>query len=39
MSVNKQQIELLKGFVSLCKSNPDMLHLPELDFYREYLLR
>ena len=32
-------IALLKKFVELCKFNPDMLHQPEMAFYKEYLER
>lgn len=38
MSVDKAQIDLLKGFVTLCKGNPGVLNMPELAFYKEYLL-
>ncbi|KAH7731695.1 Protein HIP-1 [Aphelenchoides avenae] len=31
------QVTLLKQFVGLCKENPDMLHAPQLAFYKEYL--
>lgn len=31
------QIELLKHFVSLCQTDPDILHQPQMAFYRQYL--
>lgn len=37
--MEKGQLELLKGFVTLCKKNPAVLHKPELSFYKEWLER
>ena len=34
--VNKKE-GLLKGFVQLCNANPQVLNLPELEFYRSWL--
>lgn len=33
------QVELLRQFVNICKSNPGILHEPKFAFYREYLER
>lgn len=27
----------MKSFVSLCKANPEILHLPQLDFFRDWI--
>ncbi|KHJ44712.1 tetratricopeptide repeat protein [Trichuris suis] len=32
-----EQVQLLRAFVDLCQKNPEMLHIPELQFYRQYL--
>jgi len=37
--MDKQQLHQLQEFVEICKSNPQVLHLPELGFYREWLQR
>ena len=37
--VNEAQIKLLKQFVEICKARPELIHLPELSFYKEYLER
>jgi len=37
--MDKQQLKQLKEFVEICKSDPAVLHMPELDFYREWLQR
>jgi len=37
--MDKQEVQRLQEFVEICKSNPDVLHMPELGFYREWLLR
>jgi len=34
---SKEQLALLQHFVKLCKEKPDILHLPEMSFYRDYL--
>lgn len=36
--MDKQEVQRLQEFVEICKSNPDVLHMPELGFYREWLL-
>lgn len=35
--MNSQQLELLNSFVKLCKAQPDVLHTPELAFYKQWL--
>ncbi|KAJ8297918.1 hypothetical protein KUTeg_024449 [Tegillarca granosa] len=37
IKMEQEQILLLKGFVQLCKSDPDILHKPELGFFKEWL--
>ncbi len=37
--ISKDQLRLLKEFVQICKAKPEVLHLPELAFYKEYLQR
>ena len=37
-SLPKSAVDQLKGFISLCKSKPEMIHNEELTFFREYLL-
>ena len=39
MTLPKEQVQGLKLFVKLCQSNPAILHDPQLDFYRDYLIR
>ena len=34
----KAAVDQLKGFISLCKSKPEIIHNEELAFFREYLL-
>jgi len=34
----KEQLELLKQFVSACKANPSILHVPDLKFFKDWLL-
>lgn len=34
----KSALDQLKGFISLCKSKPEIIHNEELTFFREYLL-
>lgn len=36
--LSSEHVKLLKQFVELSSKNPDILHDPSLDFYREYLL-
>ncbi|CAG9831863.1 unnamed protein product [Diabrotica balteata] len=35
--IGKEAVDKLKQFISLCKSNPDILHLPDLKFFKDYL--
>ena len=37
--MDKQQLRQLQEFVEVCKANPEVLHMPELGFYREWLHR
>ena len=37
-SLPKSAVDQLKGFISLCKSKPEMIHNEELTFFKEYLL-
>ena len=34
----KSAVDQLKGFISLCKSRPEIIHNEELAFFRDYLL-
>ncbi|CAL1532455.1 unnamed protein product [Lymnaea stagnalis] len=36
-TIPQEQLQMLQEFVNLCKSNTDILYLPELEFYRKYL--
>lgn len=33
------QLSLLKQFVDLCKEKPELLHAPQLKFFRDWLER
>ena len=33
------QISLLKQFVDLCKQKPDLIHTPQLKFFKDWLER
>ncbi|XP_023022396.2 putative protein FAM10A4 [Leptinotarsa decemlineata] len=35
--LSKDALEKLKQFIEVCKSNPDILHLPELKFFKDYI--
>lgn len=35
--INKEQLAQLKQFVDLCKENPALLYMPELNFFKEYI--
>uniref|UniRef100_A0A3P8SWP8 ST13 Hsp70 interacting protein n=1 Tax=Amphiprion percula TaxID=161767 RepID=A0A3P8SWP8_AMPPE len=37
--MDPRKVSELKGFVQLCESNPGILHLPEMSFFRTWLLR
>lgn len=39
MSLPAEKIAQLKSFVELCKVNPSILHLPDLQFFRDWLER
>ena len=39
MSLPAEKIAQLKSFVELCKANPSILHLPDLQFFRDWLER
>ena len=34
----QQQLDQLKGFISVLKMKPDLLHTPELSFFKDYLV-
>ena len=36
-SMPKSAVDQLKGFISLCKSKPEIIHNEELQFFRDYL--
>ncbi|BFZ24439.1 hypothetical protein BsWGS_27478 [Bradybaena similaris] len=36
-NIPAEQLKMLKEFVLLCQTTPDILHLPELSFYKNYL--
>ena len=36
-SMGANELGLLKAFVAGCKSNPSLLHQPELDFFKDYI--
>ncbi|GAA6215591.1 hsc70-interacting protein [Lates japonicus] len=36
--MDPRKVAELKGFVQLCESNPTILHLPEMSFFRTWLL-
>lgn len=37
-SLPKAALDQLKGFITLCRANPAVLHKPELTFFTDYLL-
>uniref|UniRef100_A0A3Q3AU37 ST13 Hsp70 interacting protein n=1 Tax=Kryptolebias marmoratus TaxID=37003 RepID=A0A3Q3AU37_KRYMA len=37
--MDPRKVAELKGFVQLCESNPGILHLPEMSFFRSWLQR
>ena len=37
-SLPKSAVDQLKGFISLCKSKPEIIHNEELQFFRDYLI-
>ena len=38
MSIDPSKVAQLEEFVALCKARPAVLHLPELAFFKEWLL-
>ena len=34
----QQQLDQLKGFISVLQMKPDLLHTPELSFFKDYLV-
>ncbi|XP_045473977.1 putative protein FAM10A4 [Harmonia axyridis] len=34
---DQEALEKLKAFIDICKSNPEILHLPALNFFREFI--
>ncbi|XP_074511534.1 hsc70-interacting protein [Sebastes fasciatus] len=36
--MDPRKVSELKGFVQMCESSPDLLHLPEMSFFRTWLL-
>ncbi|KAM9746202.1 hsc70-interacting protein [Menidia menidia] len=36
--MDPRKVAELKGFVKMCESNPEILHLPEMSFFRSWLL-
>jgi len=37
MSFNQKQLNDLKSFIQICKAKPEVLHHPDLLFFRDYL--
>lgn len=38
-SIPADHIRLLRQFVSICDAKPDMIHAPELEFFRQWLTK
>jgi hypothetical protein len=38
-SIPSEYVRLLKQFISLCDAQPDLLHAPELEFFRQWLTK
>lgn len=34
-----ENVRLLKQFIALCDAQPELLHAPELEFFREWLTK
>jgi hypothetical protein len=34
---SKEQLMLLKQFIDMCKNRPEILHMPELTFFKDYV--
>lgn len=39
VGMDPKQLKQLRDFVSLCKSKPEIIHMPQLSFFKEWLLR
>ena len=37
MSFSPDKIKQLKDFIGFCQKNPQVLHAPEFDFFKDYL--
>lgn len=37
--LNSEDVAKFKAFIELCQKQPSLLHLPELDFFRKYLIK
>lgn len=35
--ISKEALDKLKQFITICKSNPAILHLPDLSFFKEFI--
>ncbi|CAF3904606.1 unnamed protein product [Rotaria sp. Silwood2] len=38
-SIPSEHVQLLKQFIALCDAKPELLHAPELEFFREWLFK
>jgi len=38
-SIPTEHVRLLRQFISLCDAQPELLHAPELEFFREWLTK
>jgi len=38
-NIQKEHVKLLQDFIYLCDKNPEIIHAPELAFFREWLLK
>lgn len=39
LKIDGERVKQLKEFVALCRANPDVLNVPELAFFKEWLVR
>ena len=39
LNIPTEYVRLLRQFVSLCEAKPEMLHVSELEFFREWLAK
>ena len=37
--IDPAKVTLLKEFIKLCKAKPQFLHLPDLEFFKDWLAR